>query len=115
LDAKTLNLWDDSDKVLQQYRTDDKTIFKGLTHWKGTMSGSSGLISDKYQLTPQSSYFGLNDYRYFYKDKVTFYRVESSAADTFTWSTGLERTLPQAAANLAFTISSAFAIAHLLF
>jgi len=115
LDAKTLNLWDDADTITQKYRTDDKTIFEGLTHWKGTMSGSSGLISDKYQLTPQASYVGLNDYRYFYGDAVSFYRLESTAADQFTWSAALDRDLPKAASSLAFTISSAIAIVHLLF
>ena len=50
LDAGTLNLYDDTDSTLQSYRTDNKSFFKGLTHWKGTMSGGGMLISDKYQL-----------------------------------------------------------------
>jgi hypothetical protein len=45
---------------------DDKSIFKGLKYWRGTMSSSGFLVSDKYELLPQNSYAGKNDFRYSY-------------------------------------------------
>lgn len=77
LDAGTLDLFDTTDTTLQSYRLDTQTIFRGLKYWRGSMSSSGMLVSDKYELLPQTSYTSKNDYRFSYRETVSLYKLNS--------------------------------------
>jgi len=100
LDSGNLDLFDDGLTDVQQYRRDNRSYFKGLEYWRGSMSGSGMLISDKYELFPQTSYKYSNDYRFSYGETVTLYKLSSDAGGKGTWTNMPDVLLPKFAHGL---------------
>ena len=106
LDAGTLDLYDLTDTTLQSYRLDTQTIFRGLKYWRGSLSSSGMLISDKYELLPQTSYTSKNDYRFSYRETVSLYKLSSDTSGKITWTSMKDVELPKQAGSLGMSLAA---------
>lgn len=75
------------------------------------MSGSGMLISDKYELFPQTSYKYANDYRFSYSETVSLYKLSSDTAGVGKWTKMEDVLLPK----LAHGLQTSLAVAALAF
>lgn len=69
------------------------------------MSSGGMLVSDKYELLPQTSYSSTNDYRFSYRETVSLYKLNSDTSGKITWTSMQNVELPTQAMSLGLSLA----------
>ena len=79
------------------------------------MTSGGMLVSDKYELLPQTSYTGKSDYRFTYRETVSLYKLNSDTSGKITWTSMQNVELPKHATSLGLSLAGLAIAVYLQF